>query len=67
MPRADGRVLLTLNRKHFVRLHGERPDHAGMILCTFDPDFVGQARRIHAAIQEQHLLGIVDIERAAVP
>jgi hypothetical protein len=42
-----GRAVLTLNRRHFVRLHGERPQHAGIIVCTYDPDFVGQAGRIH--------------------
>ena len=51
--RLQGRVLLTLNRKHFLRLHRQEPEHAGLILCTFDPEFAGQARRIHAAIQEQ--------------
>jgi hypothetical protein len=50
---ADGRAVLSLNRRHFVRLHGTRPDHAGIIACTFDPDFVGQAGRIHAAIATQ--------------
>lgn len=25
---ADDRAVLTLNRKHFVRLHAERPEHA---------------------------------------
>ena len=44
---ALGRVLVTLNRRHFRRLHGEGAVHAGMVLCTFDPDFEGQARRIH--------------------
>ena len=47
---ADRRAVLSLNRRHFVRLHGARPDHAGIIVCTFDPDFVGQAGRIHDAI-----------------
>jgi hypothetical protein len=42
-----GRAVLTLNRRHFVRLHGERPQHAGIIVCTYDPDFVAQAGRIH--------------------
>jgi hypothetical protein len=50
---ADNRAVLTLNRKHFVRLHSTHPEHAGIIVCTFDPDFVGQARRIHAAIESQ--------------
>jgi hypothetical protein len=44
---AEGRALLTLNRKHFIRLHGANPKHFGIIVCTFDPDFVGQAHRIH--------------------
>jgi Domain of unknown function (DUF5615) len=39
---ADGRAVLTLNRKHFVRLHRTRPMHAGIIVCTYDPDFVGR-------------------------
>jgi len=47
---AQGRVVLTLNRKHFIRLHRTNPEHAGIIVCTFDPDFIAQARRIHAAI-----------------
>ncbi|MBX0329653.1 hypothetical protein K2Z83_18440 [Oscillochloris sp. ZM17-4] len=32
-----------INRKHFIRLHRESPSHAGIIVCTYDPDFVGQA------------------------
>ncbi len=44
------RAVLTLNRKHFIRLHQEHQDHAGIIVCTYDPDFVGQAARIHQAI-----------------
>jgi hypothetical protein len=48
---AQSRALLTLNRKHFVRLHGTHPDHEGIIVCSFDPDFSGQAGRIHTAIE----------------
>jgi len=44
------RAVLTLNRRHFIRHHAERAQHAGIIVCSFDPDFVGQAERIHAAI-----------------
>jgi hypothetical protein len=46
----DDRALLTLNRKHFIRIHAERPDHAGIIVCTFDPVFDQQAKRIDDAI-----------------
>jgi hypothetical protein len=45
------RAVLTLNRKHFIRLHRIHPQHAGIIVCTFDPDFTAQAQRIHAAIE----------------
>lgn len=46
----DRRVLVTLNRRHFIRLHHEQPDHHGIMVCTFDPDFAGQAQRIHEAL-----------------
>ena len=47
---ADQRAVVTLNRKHFIQLHRSVPDHAGIIVCTFDPDFAGQAQRLHAAL-----------------
>lgn len=47
---ADNRAVLTLNRKHFFRLHRERPDHEGIIACTYDADFAGLAGRIHAEL-----------------
>jgi hypothetical protein len=46
---SSGRALLTLNRRHFVRLHHEHPNHRGIIVCTFDPDFSALARRVHDA------------------
>ncbi len=49
--RAHLRALLTLNRKHFIRLHQQQPNHAGIIVCTFDPDFSGLAVRINSALQ----------------
>lgn len=42
-----GRAVVTLNRRHFVRLHFEHPAHADIVVCTFDPDFAALARRIH--------------------
>jgi hypothetical protein len=48
----DDRVLLTLNRKHFIRLHARDANHAGIVACTFDPDFVGHAQRIDSAIRQ---------------
>ena len=41
-----------------IRLHGFQPEHAGVIVCTFDPDFRGQAERIHAELESNpSLLG----------
>lgn len=44
------RALLTLNRLDFKRLHSQMPDHAGIVICTEDPDRVGQAKRVAASI-----------------
>lgn len=47
---SEKRILLTLNRRDFLRLHQRRrTDRFGIVLCTADPDFAGQARRIHQA------------------
>jgi hypothetical protein len=48
---ADGRAVLTLNRRHFKLLHARSAAHAGMILCKADNNFVALAARIHLAIQ----------------
>ena len=47
-----GRAILTLNRLDFKRLHAHVLDHAGIVICTEDPDRIGQARRIADAITE---------------
>ena len=49
-----GRTILTINRIDFRRLHNSNPEHGGVVICTFDSDFVRQAGRIHDAC------GIVD-------
>lgn len=51
-----GRAVLTLNRHDFKRLHAANPKHAGIVNCTYDPDFVGQASRIHEALQNNPLI-----------
>lgn len=48
---ADGRAVLTLNRRHFKQLHARSSAHTGMILCKTDNNFAGLAARIHLAIQ----------------
>ena len=44
------RAVLTLNRLDFKRLHLQVPDHAGIIICTEDPDRFRQAQRVVEAI-----------------
>ncbi|MBN1851100.1 MAG: DUF5615 family PIN-like protein [Pirellulales bacterium] len=53
---ADDRAVLTLNRKHFIRFHGEQPNHAGIIVCTVDPNFNRQAASIQAAMEATPVL-----------
>lgn len=48
-----GRAVLTYNRKHFKRLHQKQSEHAGIIVCTEDPDRAGQAKRIADKIEEE--------------
>lgn len=48
--RETGRVLLTLNRRHFIRLHNQGFEHTGIIACTIDADFVRLAQRVHDSI-----------------
>ncbi len=50
---SEKRALVTLNRKHFIRLHALKPDHFGIIVCSFDPDFEGFAHRIDTVVRAQ--------------
>jgi hypothetical protein len=49
---AEGLAILTLNRRDFIRLHRADPNHAGMVVCTMDPDFAALSQRVHAAVSE---------------
>ena len=44
-----GRAVLTLNRRHFVRLHAQNPSHRGIIVCSND-DPALLANRIDQAL-----------------
>lgn len=48
---SEDRALLTLNRKHFIRLHHQGHHHPGIIVCTVDLDFLALARRIQEKIE----------------
>ncbi len=53
---SNERVILTLNRRDFKRLHRLQHTHAGIIICTDDPDRSRLAQRIHTAILAAELL-----------
>jgi len=50
---AEGRAVLTHNRKDFIHLHSAQPNLVGIIVCTADLDFESLASRIDAAIRSQ--------------
>lgn len=57
---SDQRAVLTLNRKDFFRLHRQDARHAGIVACTYDPDFPRQAARIDEAVRAAGpLMGLV--------
>jgi hypothetical protein len=46
-----GRALLTLNRWQFIGLHARLPRHAGIVVCSHDPDTQRLASSIDAAVR----------------
>ena len=53
------RVVITLNREDFIKLHQEGIKHSGIIICKEDRDYQGQAVKIHEFIlqEKQSLTG----------
>ncbi len=46
----NGRAVITHNRRDFIRLHRQSPYHAGIIVCTDNPDFPALAAKVHAQL-----------------
>lgn len=44
------RCLLTLNRKDFIKLHQRSSNHTGILICTFDADFLSLADRFDTCL-----------------
>jgi len=65
---AEQRIVVTLNRRHFIRLHHTTPVHAGIVVCTFDPDFAGLAQRVHTALEAQRQMAgqLIRVNRLAL-
>jgi hypothetical protein len=49
----ENRIVLTFNRKDFIRLHEQDANHAGIVVCKVDIDFEALADRIDKAIKEK--------------
>ena len=47
-----GRIVLTLNRRDFIEAHGKKSDHAGIIVCTQNPDAREQSEQIDTVVRE---------------
>jgi hypothetical protein len=45
-----GRAVLTMNRRQFIGLHARHPEHAGIVVCTQDPDVDRQAAAIDVVV-----------------
>ncbi len=53
---SNKRTVLTQNRRDFIRLHIQQPDHAGIIVCTADKNLEKLATRINEAISTEETL-----------
>ncbi|HMY16025.1 MAG TPA: DUF5615 family PIN-like protein [Polyangium sp.] len=61
---SNNRVVVTLNRRDFIKIHKLGVPHAGIVVCTVDPDYVALAARIHAMLDNGNLEGkLVRVER----
>jgi predicted nuclease of predicted toxin-antitoxin system len=47
---AADRILLTQDRRDFIRLHNAGTPHVGIVVCTYDPDAERVASRIDTAV-----------------
>jgi predicted nuclease of predicted toxin-antitoxin system len=50
---ANQRSVITFNRDDFVALHRSSIDHAGVIVCKDDRDYLQQAQALHAFLATQ--------------
>jgi predicted nuclease of predicted toxin-antitoxin system len=47
---SEGRGVLTINRRDFIRLHRQQPTPRGIVVCTEDFDSERQAQQIHMTL-----------------
>lgn len=66
---AQGRTVVTLNKRDFIKLHRaltkQAVAHSGIVVCTVDADFVALAGRVDAAIAGRDLASeLIRVDRA---
>ena len=49
---SEERVLITINRRDFIKLHFANSEHFGIIVCTKDDNFEALAHRIDKILSE---------------
>ena len=54
---SEGRILLTQNRKDFIRLDRAGQNHRGIVVCTYDPDAEALARASIKLSRHRHQAG----------
>lgn len=52
---SDNRILITLNREDFIKLHRSGINYNGIIICKDDRDYSGQAQTLQNYLQKQTL------------
>jgi hypothetical protein len=50
---SNNRIVLTQNRRDFIRLHKNYPIHAGIIVCTEDRDLEALAQKIDQLLSKE--------------
>lgn len=47
----EDRIVITHNRRHFIRLHSRNAEYTGIIVCTADADVISLAGRIDVELR----------------
>lgn len=53
---SDSRAVISQNRRDFVRLHQQNPDHAGIIVCSKNLDWDDFSNTIHQVLRNHEIL-----------
>jgi len=57
------RCLLTLNRKDFIKLHMHSNQHAGIVICTFDTNFMALADWVDTCLTQKITGQLLRVQR----